>query len=978
MPWFTVASLAALLVLFFAAPARAQYRFDHWTADNGLPQNSVRAVLQTRDGYLWLTTFDGLVRFDGVRFTVFNKGNSPGLRGNRFVSLLEDRSGNLWATLENGEVVQRHRGQFAVYALEPGLPDDVRATLSEDGSGNVVVTYQSWDYTGPGNVLTRFTSRAYRCLEGGLQPADELSRTFPWELPDTVSLTGSFWKLHDGDLWICTDDRIFRLLEAGGVRIYDQRSGLPGTQPALVWGERWPLRAVSIDTAGRLWATEIDSGRSELLSARTPEGFDVLCGYADAEGNLWFSTYNNGLFRARRQIVAPFGREQGLESTEVYPVLASRDGSIWIGAGDLSRLEDGAFTRYKIASPFPSTVRSLYEDRAGQVWVNGAWRLAGGRLVRAPWADTIPDTRFLACQTMCEDRAGGFWVGTGTGVARHAGGVSTYFTTRDGLAGDDTKVIVEDGQGGLWLGSYGGLTHYKDGVLTAWTENDGLPGRTVRALKQDVDGTLWIGTYDSGLARFKDGRFTSYGVKDGLFDNGVFQILEDDAGWFWMSCNRGIYRVRKQELVDFAEGRIGALTCVAYNKSDGMPSSECNGGRWPAGARGPDGRLWFPTMNGVAMIDPAAVEPNTQPPPVVIESMRINNEPVPAGVWSSALGEAGPEIRILPGQDNFEIEYTAPSFVNSENIRFKYTLEGLDADWVDAGTRRSAYFSHVPPGSYTFRVIAANSDGVWNTEGAALGLVVEPRFHQTWWFLSLLGVLVVGAGLTVFRVRVDRLERVHRQQEEFSRMLLASQERERQRIAGELHDSLGQSLLIIKNRVALAQSDIDERDTIEEQLDELSYSAAAAIEECREIAYNLRPYQISRFGLSKTLYGIFMRINEVTDIAATAKIDSIDNLLNDEAQLNVYRIVQECANNIIKHSEASEASLSVVRGRGAITLSIQDNGRGITHSERRAGANGRGGFGLIGIAERVRMLDGDLEIVSERGTHIRISIPARG
>src|SRR6185369_10343875 len=265
------------------------------------------------------------------------------------------------------------------------------------------------------------------------------------------------------------------------------------------------------------------------------------------------------------------------------------DGSLWIGTQDLFRLKDGKFTRYNTEELYYRQASSLYEDRAGQLWVNGGWRLEGNRFVRAAWAKTVADPFIVLSWTMCEDREGGYWIGSGVGVVRHLNGVNTYYTTNDGLAGNDTKVIIQDGQGGLWFGSYGGLTHYKDGKFTAWTEKDGLPGATVRALKQDNDGTLWIGTYDSGLGRFKDGRFTSYTTRDGLFDNGVFQILEDASGWFWMSSNRGLYRVRKQELNDFADGKLKTLTCLAYNKDDGMPSTECNGGRWPAGVKTRDG-----------------------------------------------------------------------------------------------------------------------------------------------------------------------------------------------------------------------------------------------------------------------------------------------------------------------------------------------------------------------------------------------------
>ena len=259
--------------------------------------------------------------------------------------------------------------------------------------------------------------------------------------------------------------------------------------------------------------------------------------------------------------------------------------------------------------------------------------------------------------------------------------------------------------GGIWIGTYGGLSRFQDGKLTSWTENDGLPSRTIRALYEDADGALWIGSYDGGLARFKDGKFTAYNSKIGLYNDEAFQILEDDNRNFWISSNHGIYRVNKDELNEFADGKRRSITSVAYGKSDGMLNAECNGGRSPAGIKTRDGRLWFPTQDGVAMIDPSEIKINSQPPPVVIESVKIDNNDVgfenanlESDSEKSKIQNPKSKIHIEPSQQNFEIDYTALSFINSENLRFKYKLEGLDDDWIDAGTRRLAYFSHVPPG----------------------------------------------------------------------------------------------------------------------------------------------------------------------------------------------------------------------------------------------------------------------------------------
>ena len=511
--WFNLSWLLILLCFGAAAPAAAQYRFDHWTADNGLPQNSVRDIVQTQDGYLWFTTFDGLVRFDGVRFTVFNKSNSPGLASNRFVSLFEDRWGDLWAALETGEVVRRHQGRFTTYNQAQGLPGGGLPGLADDGHGNMVIYYQQFSTNELGKVYTRLALRAYRWSEDRFQPAEELSSTFSGPLVSAEEANRfTFNRVIEGDYWFSTPQRVIHLVKGGGIQVYGEGNGLPGTKPGLVTAKDRPPQAVSRDAAGRLWLTDLKSTQSQLLSLQTPEGLDVYGGYADNEGNYWFSTYNSGLFRARRQAVTPYGKAQGLNFSEIYPLYESRDGSLWIGAyGEgVFRLKDGAFTQYpapknKGLNSFGGFVSSLYEDRAGQLWVNGIWRLADGRFVPGPWTNALLDQRIGYVWTMCEDREGAYWLGADSGVVRYLNGALTQYATTDGLAGNDTKVIIEDGQGGLWLGSYGGLTHYKDGKFTAWTEKDGLPGATVRALKQDGDSTLWIGTYDSGLGRFSAG-----------------------------------------------------------------------------------------------------------------------------------------------------------------------------------------------------------------------------------------------------------------------------------------------------------------------------------------------------------------------------------------------------------------------------------------------------------------------------------------
>jgi signal transduction histidine kinase len=568
--------------------------------------------------------------------------------------------------------------------------------------------------------------------------------------------------------------------------------------------------------------------------------------------------------------------------------------------------------------------------------------------------DHVPAAHHIV-QAICEDREGALWFGADNGLVRYRNGVATSFTTRDGLAGDDVKVIIEGAAGTLWIGAYGGLTCLKDGKFTAYTERDGLPSNSVRALYEDRDGVLWIGTYDGGLGRLKGGRFTRYTTREGLFNDGVFQILEDARGNFWMSSNRGIQRVRKQELDDFAEGKQPSINSIAYGKSDGMLNAECNGGRWPAGIRARDGRLWFPTQDGAAVIEPETMRANPQPPSVLIESVLLDREPAPIAPQLRA-------VRVTPDKENVEIVYTALSFINSELIRFKYKLEGLDHDWTDVGTRRSVYYPHIPPGDYVFKVIAANSDGVWNTEGQSLRIVVLPPFYRTWWFGLLSLVALAGAATLAYRYRIRQFQQLQRAQQKFSQQLIESQEAERKRVAAELHDNLGQHLVVIKNLALMflqKQVNGDAR-----QVEDISATASQAISEVKEISYNLRPYQLDRIGLAKAIEALLKKAEAASGIRFVAAIDDLGGALPKESEINFYRIVQECLNNILKHSQATEATVTIRRSGDRLRMTIRDNGKGFTPGVAAPGAHG---FGLLGINERAQLLGGQAGIHSAPG-----------
>jgi signal transduction histidine kinase/ligand-binding sensor domain-containing protein len=980
-------TFGALIVLLCAAlPASAQYRFDSWTASDGLPQNIVMAIHQTRDGYLWLATLDGLVRFDGMRFRVFDKSTAPGIRSNRFNSLYEDSHGGLWVGTENSGVTRYAGGRFTTYTTEDGLPQNWIRGITGDETGRVWVL--------AGGRIMRWEGDRFRAVELG--EFGEFAET-------NAEFVGSTWD--SSVFWAVDGTRLYRF--AGGQLT---TLNLPHVLP------RGSNDRVAEDPSGKIWigtkgggpvAVDAVTGLlarttrpqtviawrngnerlSEILlddtlvrSVNLPpanrlESIPVNKSFEDREGNLWLATNGHGLYRVRRQAVSSYTAEQGLLGTNVNAIFQDSSGAVWAGLWNsgVCRIAGGKVESFTLRDGIRTgLVTAILEDRAGRLWVSGYHHnngglclLRGGRFVE-PDDHIIPDnTRAVV---IYEDGDEALWFGTERGLVRYEGGATKIYTAADGLAGDDVRVIVPSVAGGMWIGAYGGLSRFKDGRFDGWTERDGLPSDHVRALYEDSDGVLWIGTYDGGLGRFQDGKFTRYTTADGLFSNGVFQILEDTHGDFWMGCNRGIYRVSKRELNEFAAGHLSAITSVAYGESDGMPNAECNGGFWPAGIKARDGKLWFPTQGGLAVIDPEALPSNPNPPPVVIETLLLDGSPA----------SFDRPVRVAPGEASVEIQYTALSFVNSEHLRFKYKLDGLDRDWVDAGTRRVAYYPHLPPGEYTFTVLAANRDGIWSPEGSTLSIVVPPPFYRTWWFAALTVLALAGIVAFAWRRRAARWRERQSAQQEFTRQLIASQEGERKRIAAELHDSLGQNLLIIKNWAVLGLNRIAAEDPARDQLAEISTTATLSIEEVRTIAHNLRPYQLDRIGLTRTLDELVSRAAASSGIKFETDLAPLDGTLSKEAEIGLYRIVQEGINNIINHSGAGEARVSVELEGRAVRLTIADNGRGFS-PEANAAAGGRReatrrGFGLTGLDERARLLGGRLRIDSAPGKGTTITM----
>lgn len=987
-------SLSAIPALASTSPSH--YHLDTWTTENGLPDNSIRALCQTRDGYLWLSTSNGLASFDGVRFRVYSTANTPALTTNQFAlfALLEDRQGALWAGTERGGVLRYRNGVFSTFNTANGLPDNRILRIDEDDQGTIWIFTQSGLAQWKDNRLIRVPTEPEPATHAGSTPNLGVDRIYfglwrvdsrgwrrfaygqwtnlplPPHLTDASKLQiDSIVEDAQHRLWFDLADRLdeFYCISNGRLSVFrgvgNAREDHIGYQDRL--GQ---LLVGSHDGRVRLWK----AGRAMPLPGLTTPS--VMRALEDREGQLWIGSKNEGLYRLREEPITVYVQPGGPEFNAIWAILQDRQGDIWIGStAGLEKFRNGRFTHYRISrrpdrpgSRRAEVATALYEDRDGTLWVgtmHGVTRFRDGHFVHENGPMSRISKTILA---IYRDRAGNLWFGGENGLDRYRDGSLTHYDGHHGLNGKVVNLIYEDRSGMLWFGTDAGLSQLTPKGFVSFTAAQGLSPGIVVSLHEDAQGVLWVGTRDRGLMRLAiapDGvKLTQYTTRIGLSSNSALQILEDHRGYFWIVAHNGLSRIRKQELEDFAQGRIAeifstpfkaaALANISFQDSDAQPSA----------FKAPDGKLWFATQGGLASLDPRTIPTNPNPPPVVIEEALLDGRRL----------DSREALRLAPGWQNLEINYSGLSFIQSNQIRFRYQLDGLDDHWTEAGTRRTAFYSHLPSGHYTFRVIAANSDGIWNQQGTGLPLIVVPPFYQTWWFLLLALCGIAAFAVLMHHHRVAKLRQAHALQEAFSRELMRSQESERQRIAAELHDSLGQNLLLIKNRAALGLLSDGDAPAAQEQLRGIAASAAHSLEEVRQIAYNLRPHHLDRLGLTQAIEAMIEQVQHSTPIQFHSDLASIDGLFTKEAEITIYRVIQESINNVIKHSLATRARVSIERDSRLVTITVRDNGRGFMPSAHPA--SGPGGFGLVGLAERVRILGGQHVVESRPGEGTTVSI----
>jgi ligand-binding sensor domain-containing protein/signal transduction histidine kinase len=774
-----------LVFVFFALAAASllaldprkdisQYIIDLWSTENSnIPQDSILSMIQTHDGYLWVGTYEGLARFDGLHFTVFDKSNTPEMQNNGMMVMAEGADGAIWIGTPNGLLCRRD-GSFRNFTISDGLSSDFILALGRDARGAL------WIGTTKG--LNRYEHGVFTSFTIG----DGLDQGY----------ISALCAGPDNAMWIGTSDGLFRY-DSGRFLRYELPGGKPGnTVWALCAGRD---KTLWIGTAGGGLIRMRDGVFHAYSSRDGLSGNDIRIICEDSHGILWIGTGSNGLNRLEKEAFSHLGHPSGLGNDSLRTLVEDAEGSLWVGTygGGLNRLKDDRYISYNRRNGLPvDSVRSVMQDREGSVWIG----TVGGGLVRfSSGTFTIfnekQGLRDLRIWSIAQGLDGAILFGTyGGGMHRlQAGRITAVYSTRNGLANDIVRVILaardgtvwigtngggidilhpdghivnynrrsglgddfiyaisQDRDGAIWVGTYNGeLYRFRDGKFTVYQPRSGTSQNAIWAIHPDADGSLWLATNSGGLIRFKDGKFRTIGSRDGLYSDVAFQILDDDRGYLWMNCNKGVYRVSKKELNDFADGAIRRVQSLSLGISEGVRGVESTGPAQPAGWKCRDGSLWFATIKGVTVLDPDYRKRNERVPPVLIEKMVVEGQEI----------NIKAPVVIAPGSKKLEFTFTALSFLVPEKNRFKTMLRGFDRNWSVESSQRQVSYTNLPPGRYTFRVIACNNDGKWNESGASLVFELRPFFYQTIWFQVLVVLALLFLAVLAIRRRFRSLER---------------------------------------------------------------------------------------------------------------------------------------------------------------------------------------------------------------------------
>ena len=979
----------------------SQYGHTSWKTRDGLIKGGISGVAQTPDGYLWLGTDFGLVRFDGVRTVPWQPSGNQHLPPGTIFSLLAGQDGALWigakglASWKDGKLTQYPElaNQF-VFALLEDREGTVWVGSSGIPTGKLcaIHNYRVHCYGDDGGLgLAVFA--LYEDQKGNLWAGvrDGLWRWKPGT-PKFYSVPGEL-----NGIQAISEDADGALLVGWKGGIYRFVDGKTEAYPILGNSGQFRAKRILRDRNGGLWIGTVDRGLLHVHEGRTDaflstdglSGEHVYTFFEDREGNIWVGTIN-GLDRFRNFSVATFTVNQGLSKDMVGAVLADKDASVWLSTfGGLNRWDHGLITIPPTGSaerdgkPNGSDPNSLFQDDRGRIWTSTTRELAYLENGRFTTIKGVPGGVVLS---IVQDIAGNLWL-----INEHVGlfrispqNDVRQFPWSDLGHKDHASVLAADPKRGeLWIGFFlGGIAYFSDGQVTAsYTASEGLGAGRVSDLQFDDDGTLWVST-EGGLSRLKNNRVATLTRQNGLPCDTVHWAIEDDDHAMWLYTACGLVRIARSELdawadaVDKGQDPNRAVQVTVFDGSDGVRSLSSPGHYHPQVAKTPDGKLWFLPWDGVSVIDPHHIPFNRLPPPVHIEQIVADRQ-----TYDSASDTNG-KLRLPPLIRDLEIDYTALSLVAPEKNRFRYKLEGLDKDWHDVGNRREAFYTNLPPRHYRFRVAAANNSGVWNEEGAFLDFAVAPAYYQTNWFRALCILTFLAMLWAAHRLRVRALEKrqalLEQHQAEIralNEQMIKAQEAERMRISGDLHDGVLQQITSLTLRLGKVRRQVPPDSEATATVNSLQQQLIQIGTDIRHISHELHPALLQESGLPAALSSYCEEFSNVRGLPVSCETDESVEELSPGAALCLYRIAQEALGNAAKYSQARRVEVRLTRSNGLVRLTVSDDGVGC--DPERIGKSG--GLGVINMRERVLQLRGTFEFKSEtgRGTTVKAEVPFR-
>jgi ligand-binding sensor domain-containing protein/signal transduction histidine kinase len=1002
-----------------------QYDVQNWNVEDGLLDGEITGIQQTPDGYLWIGTPKGLTRFDGTRFKVFKGSPDSPLADSRITCLLTSRDGTLWISTENGDVVRRRDRKFEntrapagafldqkskrapgswlwdrrMHIIEgnEGTQDagllDSSTHLIEDAEGTI------WEYVSgtavmrlKGNQWTVFTPTT-GLPDGGVRQltTDHEGQVWAeaggklhryagdtWDSQQQPVPLSEPWPVlapaNQGGAWVAEPRGGSWVLNGGQVRRFANGQWHNGPQPipAIPFSTRSTVTCLMEDHSGRLWYGAAaggvffsgPDGNWQRLKAHNPfsQGY-ISCLFEDAQGNIWVGTVGDGLYRVTPQPLAMLPLPPPLENAEISTLSVAHDGAMWIGTsgfGVVRYYNHDRFTTFAEAQGLRNLhICTVCEDSQTNVWTGtseGLFRLEGERFAQF----TGPPEISKWVKALFEDRSGRLWIGTLGALVSLQNGQFTVFYLRPDRGYCDVRSITEDAAGDIWIGTMGqGLFRLPHGPSKKISREEAFPAADARSLLSSKDGAIWVGSWGEGLIRGYQGSFSAFTTEDGLPSDRMQSIISDDEGRLWLSTDNGIVGMSPQVIENYKRGSNPPLWCQHLSLTEGLANRGCSGAGQPVSARMADGRLWFPDYEGIAELDPRTVTTKSLPPAVSVEEVLADGKvllPSPSG-----------ELQVSSSVRRFEFNYTAADLAPQHNLRFRYKLEGIDNDWVEAGAQRVAYYSRLKPGQYQFRAMIGGSDGQWHGADQGVYLRVTPLLWERGWMQVLAGGLFIGVlagGIAwsqrrKFRLQVERLE------------MQQAVETERRRIARDLHDELGARLTATALQGELVVQDGEIPDNAKSQMSLITRRIRKLIGAVDEVVWTTDPENDSLTSMVAFLCDYVEQFLAPTGISYRLEVSpELPNLpLAAQARRNLLLAVKEALNNGVRYADARIIRLKICVEKGWLHVEVSDDGRGFEAAETRAK-----GKGLLNIRSRMELVQGKAEIRSETGKGTTVSL----